>query len=213
MSSGKTSRKLCRALNKECILALTLADGLPELAGDWIGVDRGALVLANAGRHMKLAIGDFDSVKESDMAIIQSHTDELIRLNPIKDDSDSEAAIRLVSRRGYDQIQVLGALGGRIDHELVNLRLCMEFAGQVILLDKRNRIEAFPQGTYRIRKDYHYVSFFADDTVISLEGFRYPLRERRMTKKDLYGLSNEITGEEGVLTVHSGKVLMICSRD
>lgn len=200
-------------MRKTCILALTLSRELPDIDGDWIGVDRGALVLANAHKHMKLALGDFDSVKPEDMQIIQDHADEVIRLNPIKDDSDSEAAVRYAAKQGYETIYMIGGLGGRIDHELVNLALCMEFAGKLILLDEHNRIEAFHEGTWHIAKMAHYYSFFAEDAVISLDGFAYPLDHRHMTKKDLYGLSNEINDAEGILTVHAGTVLMIASKD
>ncbi|MEE3488597.1 MAG: thiamine diphosphokinase [Bulleidia sp.] len=199
-------------MSKTCILALTLSRNLPDIEGDWIGVDRGALVLARAHRHMKLALGDFDSVKPEDMQIIRDYADEVIQLNPIKDDSDSEAAVRYVAKQ-YDTICMIGGLGGRIDHELVNLALCMEFAGKLILMDEHNRIEAFPEGTWHIARKAHYYSFFAEDAVISLEGFAYPLDHRHMTKKDLYGLSNEINNEEGILTVHTGTVLMIASKD
>ena len=48
---------------------------------------------------------------------------------------------------------------------------------------------------------------------ISLENLKYDLTHRRLTKQDLYTVSNEVNGEEGTLTVHHGTVLVIQSKD
>jgi thiamine pyrophosphokinase len=42
---------------------------------------------------------------------------------------------------------------------------------------------------------------------------KYPLRDRRITYRDLYTVSNEILSEEGILEVSSGSVLVIQSKD
>ena len=55
----------------ECCAVLTKAHGIPETDADLIGVDRGALILAEAGKRMKLALGDFDSVAEGDLDLIR----------------------------------------------------------------------------------------------------------------------------------------------
>ena len=50
-----------------CVIALKLCDGLPDIEAEYIGADAGALWLAKKGIGMKLAVGDFDSVAEEDM--------------------------------------------------------------------------------------------------------------------------------------------------
>ena len=199
------------------IIALKLSEGLEEsYEGDLIGADAGAYVLAKEGRHMKLAIGDFDSLEtKEDLELIRQYADQVIALNPIKDDSDSEAAITEMMKRGYDKLILLGATGGRADHSLVNLRLAYKYPGKVILKDARNLIYACEKGTYTIeKKDYPYISFFtAEKAEITLEGMKYSLDHRSISLLDLYTLSNEITGTEGTLIVHEGKVLVIQCRD
>ena len=55
---------------------------------------------------------------------------------------------------------------------------------------------------------------FAQKTCeISLKGFTYPLDHRVLDETSLYGLSNEILEEEGIIEVHSGMILVIMSRD
>lgn len=197
------------------VIALKLADCLPEVEGDYIGADKGALYLAQKGIQMKLAIGDFDSVQESDIALIRQHTDELIRLNPVKDDSDSEAAILAALERGYDEIWLCGATGGRMDHSLVNVRLALKYPGKVWLYDDQNLIYTLCRGSYQIKKgDYSYISFFTQDGAeITLDGFRYPLENRRLKETDLYTVSNEIVKDTGNVTVSDGIVLVMQCRD
>lgn len=197
------------------LIALKLAKSVPRVKADYIGADKGALVLATAGIRMKLAVGDFDSVQKEDLELIRSMSDETIILNPVKDDSDSESAIRHVKAMGYEHIILCGALGGRADHSIVNLRLVYENPGTVSLMDEQNLICAFGEGRHVIAKGgYRYISFFTlDEAAVSLEKMKYPLHERRITNRDLYTVSNEIPGEEGILTVHHGKVLVIQSND
>ena len=201
-------------MNK-CYALLTLAHGIPDTEFDLIGVDRGALTAAEAGRRMKLAIGDFDSVEASGAELIREMSDEVISLNRIKDDSDSEAAVRELIRRGYEKIILTGGTGGRLDHEIVNLRLVSLFPGIVMLEDPQNLVQAFGEGIHRIpAAGKKYISFFAaEPSVISLSGMKYTLSRRTFMPRDLYGLSNEVTGDEGVLTVHSGIILCVQSED
>lgn len=196
---------------------LKLAGYLPHGDSDLAGVDRGALMLAEKGIRMKTAIGDFDSVESSDLQLIEAYADEVIRLNPVKDDTDSEAAVKHLLAKGYRQIVLTGALGGRIDHEYVNLALVCHCPGTVVIEEEKNRAEAYEKGTYRIYADgFKYVSVFpVSECVVSLENMKYPLDHKKMESSDPagLGLSNEIAGEYGIMTVHEGKVLLIHSKD
>jgi thiamine pyrophosphokinase len=163
---------------------------------------------------MRLAIGDFDSVHPEDMELIRRHAEEVIVLNPIKDDSDSESALRHALAMGYEKVWLACRMGGRMDHTWVNFRLAMMFPEKAVLYDSRNLITAYRQGRHVIPKNgYQFFSVFADEKAcISLEGMKYPLREAVIGRNDIYTVSNEIEQEEGVLTVHEGTVLVMqCS--
>ncbi|MCH4208357.1 MAG: thiamine diphosphokinase [Solobacterium sp.] len=203
-------------MNKQCVIVLGMADTLVQEADtDYIGADHGSLVLADAGIRMVCAIGDFDSVSEAEVQRIQSMADEFIRMNPVKNDSDSEAVVRYAIEKGYRNINVYGALGGRIDHEIVNLKLAEEFAGILTLVNEQNSITALNPGIYPVNDaHFKFFSIFAlVPSVVTYEGFKYPLDHRTINPGDLYGVSNELLDHTGTLTVHSGKVLAIHSRD
>ena len=203
-------------MNKTAVIALKLCGKVDYRSDvDYIGADKGALVLADQGIPMVLAVGDFDSVSDDEFTRIEKASDEVIRLNPIKDDADSEHAVSEAQRRGYEKVILLGAAGRRIDHTIVNLRLALKYAGFVWIEDDYNRIHAVSEGTYVLRKDgYPYKSFFTQEgALVSLEGFQYPLCDRELTSMDLYTVSNELVNAEGRLIVKRGKILIIESRD
>ena len=106
--------------------------------------DAGLEICAAAGKTPDLILGDFDTVKQE---VLGGYTDrkdvEVIRHNPVKDASDLELTADVLYDRGIRQVLVLGALGGRADHTLANIRLTywMRRRGaEFILLDPRNRI-------------------------------------------------------------------------
>ena len=203
-------------MNKTAVIALKLCGKVDYRSDvDYIGADKGALVLADQGIPMVLAVGDFDSVSDDEFSSIEKASDEVIRLNPIKDDADSEHAVAEAKRRGYEKVILLGATGRRTDHTIVNLRLALKYTGFVWIEDDYNRIHAVDAGTYVLREDgYPYKSFFTEEgALVSLEGFQYPLCDRELTSMDLYTVSNELVNAEGRLIVKRGKILIIESRD
>ncbi len=195
-------------------IILKRCESIPT-AENYIGVDKGALTLARNGKRMLLAIGDFDSIEESDLAYIKEYSDTLLQLNPIKDDTDSEAAVMYAIEKGYQKIHLYGGLGGRLDHAMINLRLVSRFPETVYLHDQNNFIYSLAEGVHSIdKRDYTYISFFTEDkATISLEGFKYPLDKQQLTNKDTYTTSNEILEDRGIVTVHAGKVTVIQSKD
>ena len=201
---------------RDCVVVLKLADHLPDFEDvDYIGADKGALFLARKKIRMAFAIGDFDSVSDNERGWIELYSDEVIALNTVKNNSDSEAAVDEAIRRGYRMIYIVGATGGRLDHEIVNIRLCWKYPDRVVLFDDKNFTRALGEGAHRINKNgYRYLSIFAENECeLSVNGFKYELDHRVITEKDLYGLSNEIVGETGEIYVHRGNVLTVQTND
>ncbi len=202
-------------MDKTCIIALKLTNKIefnPNV--DYIGVDKGALTLAKQKIEMTQAIGDFDSVEHEDIAEIRKYAKNIEILNPIKDDSDSEHAIKKAIELGYEEIVVYGGLGGRLDHEIVNIRLCEAYPNRITFVDDYNKLTALSVGEYNFYKQYQYISVFScGKSVISWENTKYLLDHKTLETSDLLGLSNEIEKNPAKLIVHKGKVLVIESND
>ncbi|MDE5856335.1 MAG: hypothetical protein K2H06_04715, partial [Anaeroplasmataceae bacterium] len=59
-----------------------------------------------------------------------------------------------------------------------------------------------------------FISFFAlSDTIISLEGFKYPLTNYYLKNTDSLTISNELLDERGIVTLKGGRVLVIQSKE
>lgn len=199
----------------EVILVANLAEEIPILEKDYVGIDRGALRLAEKGIHMKIAIGDFDSITDAERMLVAAFAEEVIQLNPVKDASDSQFAVEECIERGYKKGVFYGALGKRLDHQYVNQKLCALDNFNCTCIDSMNKMYSLSKGEHTIHKqDYKYLSIFAlEDTVVTLTGFKYPLNEYFMNVDNLIGLSNEILEEQGVIEIIQGKVLCIQSKD
>ena len=75
---------------KTCTVVCGYRPQINTIEGDLIGTDRGCLYLALNGYKDFVAIGDFDSVNDDEYKIIKDNSRELIKLNPVKDDTDLE---------------------------------------------------------------------------------------------------------------------------
>ncbi len=191
------------------IVTLVLGPFEGEPVGTIIGVDAGALVCLNKGLALDIAVGDFDSVTSDELELIKSKVKEVIVLNPIKDDTDFMYAYKTLCQ-GYDEIHVLGGLGGRRDHEYMHVHAAMR-DNRLVLMNEQNKIQRLDCGVHNISKDlFQYISFFAlTQATIDLKGFKYSLDNKDITPEDTFLTSNEIIGESAVVTLQSGSVLMV----
>ena len=88
-----------------------------------IGVDKGMEFLYHHKILPSYIVGDFDSVDQKIGDYYRNETKVPIReFNPVKDASDTEHAIRLAMMLGCEEILLLGATGGRIDHLWANVQ-------------------------------------------------------------------------------------------
>ena len=84
--------------------------------------DSGLIAATRAGFRPDLIIGDMDSLGDESL-IAECPQAEVIRLKSDKDLSDTEAALRLLKGRGFFDITLIGAGGGRLDHLIAVLRI------------------------------------------------------------------------------------------
>jgi len=194
-------------------VTLILRDSeVPEITTDLIGVDAGAAYALRHHLKMICACGDFDSIDEATLALVKLNT--TVYQYPIhKDQPDSQLAIEKALEMGYEEIFIYGALGGRYDHHQANLVLAY-LHGEVTILDHDHWIKSFGVGRHLIKKGSHEkLSVFTMETCeLSLSNVEYPLDHYDYNVKSILGLSNTFLGDEAVLTVHRGRVLIFCGK-
>ena len=187
----------------------------------FIGVDRGSLFLIEQGICPDLAVGDFDSVSEKELALVCSQSKEVLQAQPEKDDTDLELAVKAVfARYPQAQVTIFGAFGGRLDHTLANIFLpsnheITPYMQQIRLCNAQNELRYCPQGRHEIKPvaGMNYLAFMpADDGRLTIEGAKYPLNESNYFFKKVYA-SNEFIDEPVFLECQSGYVIVIYSKD
>jgi thiamine pyrophosphokinase len=186
-----------------------------------IGVDGGITVLLETGRFPDLAVGDFDSAGQEAYERLRRMGIPIKRLPVEKDVTDTHFAVTEALKRKPKTILLLGAIGTRLDHTLANLFLLEEIEREGVQGEIRNhynRIRLMRGGdSCRVRKsDYRYISLLPlTDTVsgVTLSGFRYPLKEAVLQRKESLGVSNELVAEEGEITLRAGMLFVVESRD
>ncbi|WEV38113.1 thiamine diphosphokinase [Lactobacillus sp. ESL0680] len=130
-----------------------------------IGVDRGSILLEQLGFTPDLAVGDFDSLKRQELTKIACDVPDVRYSVPEKDFTDTELMIRDVfNDYQVEELTLLGATGGRIDHFLVNLLMLLnpavnQFAEQVQILDRQNLINFYNPGRHVVPRQKGYTYF------------------------------------------------------
>ncbi len=193
-----------------------------------IAVDAGFSACMELGIHPDLLVGDFDTFGREKIKAYLDQPEFTIDLHqPEKDETDTELAFRHARLHGCTTVDVLGALGGRIDHELSNIHLLVHEKKRglsVNYYDLRNRISVIDAEIDGGRTFYQeacygkYVSFLPlTEKVkgITLKGFKYPLLKKDISILENPSLcvSNEVEENEAFLSFDEGILICIESRD
>ncbi|WP_028235956.1 thiamine diphosphokinase [Pseudobutyrivibrio sp. MD2005] len=181
-----------------------------------IACDKGYEHVIAAGAKPDVIIGDFDSASQGEPE--PACSGKIIKLNPIKDDTDIEAALRYAFDNTEGDITILGALGGRVDHSLGNIALLgmgLKEGRKVYLVDETNRLQMIGAGMKLvIKKDEQYgkyVSVFPyyGSAVVTMEGFKYPLKNAKLEGFNTLTVSNEIVDTNATISLECG-YLLVC---
>ncbi|MNZ55065.1 Thiamine pyrophosphokinase [compost metagenome] len=185
-----------------------------------IGADQGALFLISHGYTPDIAVGDFDSVSLEALQDIESKSKKTITCDAVnKDLTDSEMALDIAMDQQPDSILLLGVTGTRIDHSLASIQMMTRALQRQIncyVMDTHNYITL--TGSQAVINDlgYTYVSLLPltpEVSGITLEGFQYPLTDATLKLGQSLGVSNKLVSSSGTVTIRSGLLLIIQSKD
>lgn len=190
----------------------------PVKDGPWTGVDAGVKGLLKAGIDVERAYGDFDSVSAEDIENFKEHlTFDIVP--GVKDYTDSELALLSLAEEGAESIDVYGALGGRKDHELMNIHLLAHEKLRAIelrLINEKNEIVLLTAGSHTVKSDgfKKYVSFIPlyDKTLLTLRGFKYDIEDTYVSIGKTLTVSNEFKNHAADIKTDQD-ILMIKSTD
>lgn len=194
----------------------------PTAADIVIAVDSGAERLFDRDIVADYFLGDFDSLNGEYLATIErKYAERMICFPTIKNETDSELAMQFAIGFAPKNIFFYGATGTRIDHILANINILLQAEKRginAVICDQFNRIQLLlAERTLTVkRSDYQYLSLIAFSERVEFQagsGLKYPLENLVLTQGLSRGLSNEIIADEATITISSGVLLVIESRD
>lgn len=180
--------------------------------GDYvIAADRGFDSLMAYGVNPDLAVGDFDSLGHR-----PSHAN-VIQLPAEKDDTDMVFALRKGLELGYRRFVLLGGVGGRLEHTLGNLQLLdwLTLRGAQGFLAGEKTVATCIRDGQRLTfppSMSGYLSVLCNSGTaegVTLAGLKFPLDRYTLTSDFPLGVSNEFLGENALVTVEKGSLLLL----
>lgn len=183
-----------------------------------ICADGGANHAALSRRLPDLLIGDLDSVTPENLNQCENAGCIIKKFPCEKDETDLELALiyaeeqaRLVNE--WD-IWLYGATGKRIDHFMGNIALMLAYARKgyrIRLVNHEHEIWILKSHEHISGAIGQEISLIAlsEKAVVTTEGLYYPLLQGVLLQDSPRGISNVFVGEEAVIQVHSGWVLVV----
>jgi len=208
----------------------------PQNADYVIAADGGFRYLQEAGIHVNLLIGDFDSQRTTNMDNVSSstvtpHSSPLIPTSPTnrhqpstviiklpsqKNETDMYAAIAAGLERGYQTFRIYGGLGGSARHTLANIQCLKMLAARGCrgyLIGEREVLTAIHAESIEFPANRSgVISVFSlgeKACGVSLKNLRYPLEDYTISDAYPIGVSNEFIGKAASVSVKEGTLLLV----
>ena len=178
--------------------------------GDIYCADGGANICYELNLIPKEIYGDLDSIENDVKEFYQEKNVNFIKFKVEKDYTDSELVLNEVQDK-YDIVYCIAGLGGSIDHELTNINLLAKYSNLIFISEKEK--------IFKLNNDYEFnsminrkVSFviFSDEVKgLSLQGFKYDIKNLDIKKGESRCISNIITENKAKLLIKSCSLLCV----
>lgn len=166
-------------------------------------------------------VGDFDSVNETIINFYNTKNIPIHKYNPEKDYTDTDIAIKLAISLNSTNITIIGATGTRLDHTLANIHIlctCLEEEIPCKIIDPYNKIYLI-KSKIELEKSNIYGKYISliplTSTVngVTLNGFKYPLKDYTLKIGESLGISNEVVDDVAKIEIKQGILIVIESKD
>ncbi len=172
--------------------------------------DSGLKHISELETEPDLIVGDFDSHEKP---ITDTET---IVLPREKDDTDTVYAVKEAIKRGFDDFLLIGVIGNRLDHSLVNvsvLNFLYKNGKKGKIVDDYSEIEIIADEIAEITDNFSYfslINMFGVSEGVTIKNAKYPLENATIASEYQYATSNEVLkGHTAEVTVKKGKLLLI----
>lgn len=184
-----------------------------------ICADGGANNLNKLGIKPDLIVGDLDSIDETTLKFFKEENIEFLKFPKAKNSTDSELCVDIAIDKKPKEIYMFGFTGTRLDHTLANINLLKKINNNNIIgfiIDDNNKITISNKDIkINYESEYKYISFISlkESSIITLKGFKYPLKDYILKQDSTICVSNEFDDEKAQIDLKDGLILIIKSKD
>jgi len=184
-----------------------------------ICADGGASHAKKLGLKPDVLLGDFDSLNRDDFTYFNKMDIEILEFPVNKDMTDTELAVMHAADKGCDFIVLIGALGSRADHSLANVMLLKRMLDRGIkgiIIDENNEITLINDKIELEGDSNTNVSLIPITEKVegvTTNGLYYPLRNATIEMGSTWGISNRFVCDRAEVSITSGLMLVVKSRD
>lgn len=186
--------------------------------GDWIiGADGGAAQAMAWGLTPDLVIGDMDSLAGPVRDALSRQGCQFIEHLRAKDETDLELALNHAAEQGAQEIVVLGALGGRLDHLMANVLLLAlpQLEGLSVRIADGDEEALLVRGGEFVNIEgqtgdlVSLLPLGGDAQGVTTSGLAWPLAGDTLRFGLSRGVSNEMTGPVARVELQEGFLLVV----
>ena len=191
-----------------------------------VAADGGARALLEHELPLTAIVGDMDSLPDDLLEGWLARGGDTRRYPREKNETDLELAVAEARRRGAARLAVLGALGGRVDHQTANLLLlaapALRDVEAVLLADGARVVAVTGTGVGAVGEAtfsgqpgdlLSLLPVTARVEGIVTEGLRYPLAGDTLVLGTPRGVSNVFTARRATVRVRAGTLLAMHTWD
>ena len=167
-------------------------------------------------------IGDFDSLNidlPDDINIVHYPSE--------KDDTDTMLCLKYALDRDFEEIVLIGGIGGRIDHTIANIQAMAytldnwqgndRYQKRISMIDDKNWIIMLKNNAISLTGHegqlLSIASFTNESKKVSTTGLHWNLREATLANTFPLGVSNFFEDTKVTISVGDGTLLVILSQD
>jgi thiamine pyrophosphokinase len=182
-----------------------------------IAADGGMKYALALGLIPKVIIGDLDSISEN--FDVSTFNGEIIKYSHDKDETDLQLAIQHALALNPEEIVIVAALGGRLDHSLGNIALLSDANLEKYNVKLDDGIEEVFFCRNQVQIDgaigdiVSLIPWQGEVTGVLTEGLKWVLKSENLYPQKTRGISNEMTSDTANIQIQSGLLLVVHNRN
>ena len=173
-----------------------------------IGIEDGAYEIIKRGFTLDLVLGDFDTTTH--LNEILKNANNVIKYPKEKDEIDLELALKYIEEHySNNEVYIYNATSGRMDHELITIKLLIKYANLNIHLMNGIEEVIYITNSYTINEQNKRFSLIPfNDVELEIIGSLYEIPKTRLSILDCYTSSNK-TKDYTTINVYNGGVILV----